>query len=270
MNDTQNISLDLFRNFLEICNKLNLKWYMINGSALGAVKYGGFIPWDDDIDVGMPRKDYEIFLKEAQSLLPEHIFLQNYRTDKYFPHIFSKLRNSNTTFIERSIKHLNMNHGMYIDIFPLDNYPDDPETQKTFNRKKKVLVWKCVCNIKNNLSFKVKLRNCFVKLLGYGKRTHKSLAHLEKLISAFPENSKTFCNHGDRMRKKQCVSKEIYGNGCEMMFEGIKVNIPEKYDEYLTHKYGNWRADPPKEQQNSHHHTTICDPKKPYSEYIEF
>ena len=130
MNDVQNVVMDMFKEFIKICDTLNLKWYMINGSALGAVKYGGFIPWDDDLDVGLLRTDYEIFLEKAQDLLPKHIFLQNYRTDKNFPHIYSKLRNSNTTFIEPSIAKLDMNHGIFLDIFPLDYYPDNEETAK--------------------------------------------------------------------------------------------------------------------------------------------
>lgn len=270
MNDFQNKTLELFKCFVNICERLNLKWYMINGSALGAVKYGGFIPWDDDIDVGLPRKDYEIFLKEAQNLLPDNVFLQNYRTDKNFPHIFSKLRNSNTAFIEHSLKHLDINHGMYIDIFALDNFPDNPTEQEKLNRKKKYLVWKCVCNIKNNIGFKVTFRNFLLRLAGYGKNTEKTLKSLEGLISGFDDNCSCFCNHGDRMRKKQALPKEIYGNGLKIKFEDIEITIPEKYDKYLTHKYGNWREDPPEEAQKSHHIVDILDTEKSYTEYIKF
>ena len=124
MTPLQQKELELLTLFIQICSQLELRYYLVCGTALGAVKYGGFIPWDDDVDVSMPREDYEVFLQKAPALLPEHVFLQNYRTDPAFPQIFSKLRNSNTTYIEKSAGKLPINHGIYIDIFPLDLMED--------------------------------------------------------------------------------------------------------------------------------------------------
>ena len=129
MNDLQQTEFKMLKCFVEICNKLNLKYYLVCGTALGAVKYKGFIPWDDDVDVALPREDYEIFCKEAQRLLPKEYFLQTYKTDKAYPSIFAKIRNSNTTYIEKTIAKLPINHGVYIDVFPLDGYPEDKKSQ---------------------------------------------------------------------------------------------------------------------------------------------
>ena len=79
MNDVQSVVFDILKQFLAICEKLNLRYYVVNGSALGAVKYKGFIKWDDDVDVAMPREDYQVFCEKAQELLPDNLFLQNYR-----------------------------------------------------------------------------------------------------------------------------------------------------------------------------------------------
>ena len=76
MNRLQTVELELLKAFVDICEKLGLKYYLVCGTALGAVKYGGFIPWDDDVDVALPREEYRRFLQEAPALLPEHIFLQ--------------------------------------------------------------------------------------------------------------------------------------------------------------------------------------------------
>ena len=82
MTKLQAKELEILIQFLRICEQCGLTYFLVCGSALGAVKYGGFIPWDDDIDVAMPRKDYEEFCKKAPSLLPDWCFLQNYHTDK--------------------------------------------------------------------------------------------------------------------------------------------------------------------------------------------
>ena len=81
MNALQRKELELFQAFLQVCRQLGLSYYLICGSALGAVKYRGFIPWDDDMDLAMLRPEYEVFLAQAPDLLPAHIFLQNYKTD---------------------------------------------------------------------------------------------------------------------------------------------------------------------------------------------
>ena len=117
------IELNLLVCFKEICEKHKLDYFLTGGTLLGAVRHKGFIPWDDDIDVGMPREDYETFLRVASSCLPDGIFLQTRKTDPEVPFNFAKLRDSRTTFIETSIKDLDINHGVYIDIFPIDYFP---------------------------------------------------------------------------------------------------------------------------------------------------
>ena len=119
----QNAELDILKEFIEICRKINVRYYVIDGTLLGAVRHQGFIPWDDDIDIGMFREDYEKFVALAPQVLPECLFLQTYRTDEEYYRNSGKIRNSNTTMIETVVKDLRMNHGVFIDIFPLDNYP---------------------------------------------------------------------------------------------------------------------------------------------------
>ena len=114
---------DMLKTFVDICNKHSIKYFVQGGTLLGTVRHGGFIPWDDDVDVSLPRDEYERFLAVAEKELPEYYFLQTKDTDPEYPNNFAKIRDSRTTFLESSAKNLNINHGAYIDIFPLDNYP---------------------------------------------------------------------------------------------------------------------------------------------------
>lgn len=267
MNDVQKVVFNLFKNFVTVCEKLNLKYYLVNGSALGAVKYCGFIPWDDDLDVAMPRKDYEIFLEKAQDYFPENIFLQNYRTDKKFPQIYSKLRNSETAFIESGVSRLEMNHGIYMDIFPLDSASESFISSKYNSLKIKFLFWLAFCALQDNRSVKIKIRNLILRFFGFHKITDKSLKTLDSLISNDSLDTFYLCNYADRQHKGN-IPREWYGNGTEVVFEGITARIPEKFDEYFTYKYGDWRKDLPLSEQKSHHISIICDSEKSYRNYL--
>jgi len=266
MNDLQRTELEILKTFVSVCEQLGLRYYLVCGTALGAAKYGGFIPWDDDADVGMPRTDYERFLKEAPGLLPEHLFLQNYRTDPAFPHIFSKLRDSRTTYIETDMAHLKMHHGVYVDIFPLDGYPQEKGAQRLFDLKKKLYSWMQYCALKGGPKTRVRIRNWVFRRMGFHKRTAKTLAAMDRMFCSFPaEESRIWCNHGNWQNKLEYAPADQYGEGAIAEFEGIPVRVPEKFDAYLTQKYGDWRADLPPHQQIGHHFYTVCDVNKPYT-----
>ena len=157
MTDLQKAELAILKEFIRICDSLHLTYYLVCGTALGAAKYSGFIPWDDDIDVALPREDYEVFCAKAQEMLPSYLFLQNYKTDPRYPLFFSKIRDSRTTYIEKSFAHLPIHHGVYIDVFPLDGYPDDCEQQKKVEKAKRKYHLKRLCCISFQKTWKVSL-----------------------------------------------------------------------------------------------------------------
>ena len=268
MNSLQQKETELLKCFVEICDQLNLTYFLVCGTALGAVKYNGFIPWDDDVDVALPRANYKIFCEKAQQLLPEGLFFQTYETDGKYPCIFGKIRDSRTTYIEKTCAKIPMNHGVYIDVFPLDGYPESPKAQKKLERKKLFYKLLISCVYESDCSFKVRLLRKLFRICGVHKRTDKVLARYERLISAYPtENSKLWCNHGNWQGRREYAAREQYGKGTMVSFEGIPVRVPEQYDAYLTQKYGDWRADLPAEEQVGHHFYTVMDLEKPYTEY---
>lgn len=270
MNDLQRVEFELLKTFVQICEKLELKYFLVCGTALGAVKYKGFIPWDDDIDVALLREDYERFIREAPALLPEGLFLQNHKSDPAFPHIYSKLRNSQTTYIESLVSALPINHGVFIDIFPLDGYPENKKEQKRLEQVKKRAWSKQSCRYTYPRHYKrVRLQGFLLRILGCHRRTAAIVARLEKKLIAYPaEHSQVLCNHGNSLSKAEYSPRWHYGQGIQGEFEGLSVTIPENYDAYLTQKYGDWRAQLPEEEQVGHHFFEVCDLCIPYTHYF--
>lgn len=268
MNDLQKKAFELLQTFVGVCEKWDIPYYLVCGSALGAVKYGGFIPWDDDIDVGLLREDYEKFLSVAPGELPEWCFLQNYMTDPMFPHTTTKLRNSNTTFIEDGVAHLAMNHGIYLDVFPIDGYPSGHFGKLIFEVTKKWNEWIALLNMKHSKTLQIRIRNQVLRLLGYHKKTNQACCRLENLYRSYAvQNSELWCNYGNGQGKLEYAPRWHYGEGAWVTFEGLPVRIPENYDAYLTQKYGNWRAELPQERQKSHHVGIIIDTENSYTNY---
>lgn len=270
MTKLQQIEFNILKEFVRICDELNLTYYVVCGSALGAVKYGGFIPWDDDVDVALPRDDYETFCQKAQGMLPNHLFLQNSETDKYYPLIFSKIRHSGTTFVEKPYYKTNMNHGIYIDVFPIDGYPEDVRLQKKIEKEKHRYNLAKLCCLNVPHTWKTALLVTFQRIVGIHKKPEKIVSRLEKYITKYSTNSsEKWCNHGNWQGVLEYASREQYGVGAWSEFEGLRVRIPERINEYLTQKYGDWKSDPPHTEMIGHHYYYICDTQKSYIEYIE-
>lgn len=269
MNDLQRTEFEILQEVIEICEKLDIRCFLLCGSALGAAKYQGFIPWDDDVDLGMYREDYVRFLREAPQYLPAHLFLQTHRTDPAYPQIFAKVRNSNTTYIEKSVSGVNMHHGIGVDIFPLDGYPAEKIQQDRLERKKKIYTRLLSC-VYSGGNWKVRALRVCLRMLGVHRRTGQILDRYEQMIASYPvEASGIVCNHGNWQGKLEYFTTKQFGDGAWSRFEGIRVRIPEDYDAYLTQKYGAWREDLPPEQQVGHHYYAVCDPTVSYRCYIQ-
>lgn len=259
--------LQMLKKFIEVCEKLDLKYYLIGGTLLGAVRHQGFIPWDDDIDVGMLRRDYEIFISKAQELLPEEYFVQTCFTDLEYPYNFAKMRNSNTTFLETALRNFNINHGVFIDIFPLDYYPDSRLQISLMELKKKFYT----SRIKESFYYQTPLKHTVLGSLQViaskicYPSVQKAVYAKERLYKKI-KTGKKLANHGGAWGKKEIVPSEWYGKGCKLLFEGIEVTVPEKYELWLTQVYGDFMKLPPIEKQVSHHGTDRIDLKKSYKE----
>jgi lipopolysaccharide cholinephosphotransferase len=268
------LELNMLRAFVDICAKLNLRYYLLGGTLLGAVRHQGFIPWDDDIDLGMPRADYEIFLREGQKHLPEHLFLQCLATEPHYCANFAKIRDSRSTFVEYSVRRHRINHGVYIDIFPLDYYPAATLAQRKMDVDQRLLKSRFrsafdVPEISRHsaggelamglLSAAAKVRYPNLrKALDTREELHKSV-----------QPSDLMANYCGAWGKKEIMPAQWYGEGTPVTFEGLTVMAPAQYENWLTHVYGDYMQLPPVEKRVSHHYAQFIDLEMPSSEYLK-
>lgn len=268
--------LALLLAFKTVCEQLDLTYYLVEGSLLGAVRHQGFIPWDDDIDVAMPRCDYERFLREAQALLPSYYFVQSLDSEPAFHANFAKLRDSRTTFIESSVRNRPINHGVYIDIFPLDFVPQNHLVRAMVSfadrlctlRVAQVFTLPQQLQPQRTLTKRIKHRignSCARILLPTLRQALIVQKHLYT-VSKHGENLISYCS---TWKGRESMPAEWYGKGTELTFEGITMPVPAQYDRWLTQVYGDYRTLPPVEQRISHHDTECIDLERPYTTYVQ-
>ena len=270
----QLIELDMLKAFVNVCAELKLKYFLAGGTLLGAIRHNGFIPWDDDIDVIMPREDYEKFLEKGQALLEKKYFIQNYKTDPEFVLNFTKIRNSETTFIEKTSKNRNINHGIYIDIFPLDGFP----RKKVDYIKTKIFDTLYGYQVDKYFFYEEKIKENFFKHIAkkifsdmlYRKKSLREIQDKkEKMYKKYKyTDSENIISYCGMYGKKEIMPKKYFGEGKKVLFEGIEVIAPQEYDLYLKQFYGDYMKLPPKEQQVTHHYNEIIDLENSYKKYI--
>ena len=258
----QQCEIDILKQVDRICKKYNLQYFAIGGTALGAVRHGGFIPWDDDIDIGMRRKDYEKFLTIAKNELPEGYYLQNFYTEPNTPFYFTKIRKDGTKFVEYYLKDYDIHHGIFVDIFPFDHIPNNPQIEKIHYWVSRILYQLFLSkSLSTVCSSRFEQQGNYKKNYKYyiRKWMHVLLIPVPKtlLFKALDKSSRMF-NHqptkriGHIVRRRLAVSKKVLCPLKWMDFDSVQMPVPKDYDAYLTNQFGDYMKLPSEEQRYGH------------------
>lgn len=254
--------LIMLKEFDHICKKRNIKYQLMGGTLLGSIRHKGFIPWDDDIDVCMLRKDYNRFIAVCEHELNPIYFLQTNKTDKNYIMQFAKLRKNETIFLEKSMSDLDIHHGVYIDIFPLDNIL--PDTVKGNFQQKLLYILgrinltrsKSICLSPNNkLSQILRLSfYYFIKLIP--KQWTDKL--LEKITTMYQNVETEYVTHltngaSKKRYQKYMMRKSTFYNIKDGEFEEELFPIPKTYHDVLSNLFGDYMQLPPENQRKPHH-----------------
>lgn len=267
---------DLLLRLDETCEKYHLRYWVIAGSLLGAIRHKGLIPWDDDVDVCMPREDYNKLITLANNEFSFPYFFQTAATDPGFNKTFARLRNSDSTEIPYKDAALEYNHGVFIDIFPLDSVPvnaKDFQAQiRTLKRYEGLLHFQGRINSRIGsfgLSGKKKIAYIFVCFLyKVGIITPTWLFQKYNEVASRFENEEcneigmiTFSHESPRF----IFEKSLFDNSVRIPFESIMIYAPSGHDEILKKSYGDYMTPV---RQSSEHGETLFEASIPYKQYV--
>ena len=260
----QECQMEILKVFKKVCDEQGVTFYLAFGTALGAVRHHGFIPWDDDIDIYMKMEDIKK-LDDIQKNLPSNLFVQTRDKEQEYGLLIARIRDSHTTLIEEDHVDRDINHGVYIDIYPLFYCPES-------NLKMKMIVgMSFLCRLfaynappQNKGGASTFASKVLLKILP--EKTKRVIADklyayitgqpVSKYVSTFPDVSL-----GKRFKDTWFKEPSV----CE--FEGESMPMPSNQVEYLTYEFGDYMQLPPVEKRQIHHHYVFADFENSYLNY---
>ena len=260
----QEVQLTIMDDIHRVCVERGYRYYLIGGSALGAVRHKGIIPWDVDIDIAMPRADYERFLLEGQHWLQPNHLIYHCGNDKQFGsvHAIVVLKDSQIAF--RNERADNYRYGIFVDVLPLDQWPEDQRLK--VKKKKKLKHIQHLRSLRFGIMYSSNSR--FKRIIKFlGKIVLSSFVSKQKLNLKQQDIMKQFntANEGEIWCSmvshysfdKTSFPKEVFGSPRLMAFSGRSFFVPEKVEEYLPQLFGNYWQLPSEDSRNNQMNSVV-------------
>ena len=262
LRELQLCELELVKAVLSICEKHHLTVFMMGGTFLGAVRHKGFIPWDDDVDLGMSREDYETFLTVAPGELPQGYVLRHFASDPDMPYYPAQVVDPSFEILDTSAQ-IAKTRSAWIDLFPLDGMPKSKVG--CFFHKYRLLYLRMMLKFSQfsqvvavNLAHRPLHERI---LIAVGKHLHlesrldtqKRMMLIDKCLKKYPyKGANQVVNFMGAYKFREMFPKSIYDSLADYPFETLTLAAPADYDTVLRQMYGDYMTPPPKEEQNKH------------------
>jgi cytidyltransferase-like protein len=274
--------LEIFKAVDNVCRDNSLRYYAISGTAIGTVRHGGFIPWDDDIDIAMPRCDYNKFKSIANNFLPHNFRFVDCIEEKTLGAVIGRVYDENTTYVHnQTIGRYSKYNGLYVDIMPLDGVPIGKLAfilhMKRLDFWKRVFQGKCLSDARfSNDKPMRKMVKVLAGIVFSIIPRNLIISRFLTLASKYPfDDDKTIylsrtwgIGSHDGMNSYSRYYKSDFSEYVEVPFEDTKIRLPKGYDRYLSGLYPNYMAPPPSEKQVPHIFSGIFDPVHSFRYYI--
>lgn len=274
LEELHEVELGALKAFVKLCNVHGLRYYAIGGTLLGAVRHKGFIPWDDDVDVAMPRKDYDrliVLVKsgEAQEILGTDYRIESWQTDPNFKSYFAKMCATKIEIQEQLLEDTTTRKGYLIDIIPLDGTPDEELARKVYYAKAMGLRFLCgTANVNTGIRTsrskweQVVLRVVRAMQLYRFMDVRKVYQRMDRLFMAQDAEQAEYAGTlTGAYKTREIVPREYFGESYDEYslweFEGILLRGPKRCEEYLTHMFGDYRKLPPEQDRKVHYKPCI-------------
>ena len=248
------IHLEMLKDIDDFCKKNNITYFLAEGSMLGAIRHKGFIPWDDDLDIGMMRSDYEKFIKLYSEDKNRKYYIDSMETNPGYWLPFAKIRKPNTLFLEKRIENVPVNKDIYIDVFPYDNVPN-AGYKKVIFRANIIKIMEDSIHIKMKITKIKEVRRHKILACLFNILSKKTLYKIQKKLMTKYDNQDTdyiTCYVTVYPTSRECMKREDFLPVKKVKFENLEVNVINKPEVALERIYGDYMKLPPVEKRGSH------------------